>query len=111
MIPYNAVHTPVLCLFTSHGHLLMAAVHAAIWAGCRLPSPVCAGPTLRVRSKAASCASFPAPPSFRHHLFFPSCSLVLPLAAFGLRRMGCGFKYSPLCLLDSASPGKLSSGA
>ncbi|XP_055254248.1 uncharacterized protein LOC129538210 isoform X1 [Moschus berezovskii] len=88
-----------------------AAVHAAIWAGARLPSPVFACSTLRGRLKAASCASFPAPPSSRHHIFFPSCSLVLLLAPFSLRRVGCGSKYTPLCLLDSASPGKLNSGA
>lgn len=55
-------------------------VRAAIWAG----------PTLRVRSQAASCASCPAPPSFRHHLFFPSCSPVLPLAPLSLHHVGCG---------------------
>ncbi|XP_055254249.1 uncharacterized protein LOC129538210 isoform X2 [Moschus berezovskii] len=35
----------------------------------------------------------------------------LDLWRHSLRRVGCGSKYTPLCLLDSASPGKLNSGA
>lgn len=74
-------------------------VRAAIWAG----------PTLRVRSQAASHASCPAPPSFRHHLSFllVLCSSSRPSQPSS---RGLWLQYAPLCLLDSTSPGSSTLG-
>lgn len=70
MIPYDAVHTPVLCLFTFQGHLPMAAVHArsGLRAG-RLPLSVLVRPSgsgprlppvLPSRASILPASSFPS---------------------------------------------------
>ena len=104
MIPYYAVHnSPVLPSVHLPRSSPDCPLHAAIWAGAQAAFPCLCWSDPQGQVKG--CLLY----------LLPSASILpassLSLAPFSLHHVGCGSKYTPFCLLDSTSPGKLNVGA